>query len=72
MSNICIHFSRINLKLFFKCDLIVCVCVCVCVCACVCVCVYVSVCVCLVFCCQYYSFSCFRSFALHPYHTNIK
>ena len=23
------------------------------------------------FCCQYYSFSCFRSFALHPYHTII-
>ena len=21
--------------------------------------------------CHYYSFSCFRSFALHPYHTNI-
>ena len=34
--------------------------------------VVVVVVVCLfVFCCQYCSFSCFHSFALHPYHTNI-
>ena len=75
MSYICIHFSRIN-TVFFKSDLKVCVAFffffCFVLFCCCCFCLFVF----LFFfgggCyCQYYSFSCFRSFALHPYHTNI-